>query len=658
MIDAIAVITKTRLKGNEYVLFLLEEIRKISDRLTVCLPEGIEAAFSERIMEIADQSFQCEGLSNVRKWNEALKKMKPDLSEHVLFFDDTCLGPLYPADVLKESFLNSGADFWGLYLNRVEGCEDNEGRPISSVIPLNFFGLSKEILSDPRFCSFLDEILEEDGEDNHDYSLDPAPARRFADRFFEEKLFAKTEEWGLKWSVFIEDSVSVDSRYYMPVLLYDTYRLISEEQYPFLPLAIYDLRKEEIRTYSIGYDAKRCLDYVEKQTDFDEKLLYDYLISTKDPSELAISLNLRIILSSLETKEHPEIKGAVFAYLFYEDLFESSIQKLKNVPEHFTIYIATDQEEKKKRIEGLVAKAGVSQKVEVLLHTHKGRDLAALLVLMRPFLNDYEIICFVHDKKSSQMLYPTVGADFNEQIWNCTLRDPGYVRGIIEYFAQNPRAGFLGSPMVEHGMYFHTSIESWTICFQPTLELMERLNIQAPISGKTNPLSLGSAFWCRTEAMEKLFTYPFTYEDFPDEPMPVDGSFSHCLERIFPYAAADAGFYSATVMDCDTASSLLTAKETEHVLLMRKLIQVRGINAATMQTAIDSVYRASFKRKRVIDISQLDANQYRYGAFQRNFSKAYFALYGKIQSNKAGRKVLEARRRLKRKLFGEKEGYR
>jgi len=46
-----------------------------------------------------------------------------------------------------------------------------------------------------------------------------------------------------------------------------------------------------------------------------------------------------------------------------------------------------------------------------------------------------------------------------------------------------------------------------------------------------------------------LFDQNFTYEDFPVEPTHVtDGTIMHLIERIYPFAAQQAGFYSAWVM--------------------------------------------------------------------------------------------------------------
>lgn len=48
------------------------------------------------------------------------------------------------------------------------------------------------------------------------------------------------------------------------------------------------------------------------------------------------------------------------------------------------------------------------------------------------------------------------------------------------------------------------------------------------------------------------------YTDFPEEPMPDDGTISHALERILGFATVDAGYKVKTIMNSQYASELIT----------------------------------------------------------------------------------------------------
>jgi len=43
---------------------------------------------------------------------------------------------------------------------------------------------------------------------------------------------------------------------------------------------------------------------------------------------------------------------------------------------------------------------------------------------------------------------------------------------------------------------------------------------------------VGTMFWARSEAMKPLIHLNLQWEDYPEEPIPIDGSMLHALERI------------------------------------------------------------------------------------------------------------------------------
>jgi lipopolysaccharide biosynthesis protein len=51
----------------------------------------------------------------------------------------------------------------------------------------------------------------------------------------------------------------------------------------------------------------------------------------------------------------------------------------------------------------------------------------------------------------------------------------------------------------------------------------------------------GSMFWARTDYLRKLFELPITYDDFPAEPIGVDGTIAHAFERLFYIWGIDTG---------------------------------------------------------------------------------------------------------------------
>jgi lipopolysaccharide biosynthesis protein len=51
----------------------------------------------------------------------------------------------------------------------------------------------------------------------------------------------------------------------------------------------------------------------------------------------------------------------------------------------------------------------------------------------------------------------------------------------------------------------------------------------------------GSMFWARTDFLKKMLSAPIKFSDFPEEPIGVDGTIAHALERLFYVWGLDTG---------------------------------------------------------------------------------------------------------------------
>ncbi len=57
---------------------------------------------------------------------------------------------------------------------------------------------------------------------------------------------------------------------------------------------------------------------------------------------------------------------------------------------------------------------------------------------------------------------------------------------------------------------------------------------------------IGTMFWARTSALGPLLALGLDWNDYPAEPVPVDGTILHAIERLLPFAARHAGYRYAT----------------------------------------------------------------------------------------------------------------
>ncbi len=264
---------------------------------------------------------------------------------------------------------------------------------------------------------------------------------------------------------------------------------------------------------------------------------------------------------------------AIVVNLFYTEKVDYYCQYLNHIPEGITLYIFSSQEQTL-----LEAKRYLYHKNTIYLKKkNRGRDLSACLVAFQPYFDKYDLICFLHDKKEHTLWLKEDVDKWNENLWGNMIASSKYIANILQLFTGRPELGILfpPEPIGEFSVAWFKA--SWNKNFNHCLELARKLNLSANIREDKPPIALGSVFWARKEVLQKLFHMNWKYEDFPDEPMPVDNTISHAVERIFGYLAQDAGYDAGTVMTEEYASWSLLFLQDYVRLMFSELSKYIGI---------------------------------------------------------------------------------
>lgn len=237
---------------------------------------------------------------------------------------------------------------------------------------------------------------------------------------------------------------------------------------------------------------------------------------------------------------HP--KAAVILYLYYADSAVKYARYIKNIPDWVDIYIISSNLNLIDNMRNIYTKRNIYYKQKINL----GRDVSALLVATKEYIFNYEYICFAHDKKEKNEFKRNDTNAWIDNLWGNTLENEIYIENILQYMNYNKEIGML-CPMEPIDVYVENNF--WGENYNNTIELAKKIGINtAGIVKEKSPISLGTVFWAKTKALEKLLAYDWKYSDFVEEPMPDDGTISHAVERILPYVAQDAGFEVGTVM--------------------------------------------------------------------------------------------------------------
>lgn len=234
----------------------------------------------------------------------------------------------------------------------------------------------------------------------------------------------------------------------------------------------------------------------------------------------------------------------IVAHLHYVEKFNECVQYFTDISPEIDIMFSSSNQQ---IIELLMEyQHRIPAKCTILKKENRGRDISSLLVACREHILKYQYVCFVHDKKEKYKIMADDVSDFMRNLWENTLGSGYYVENVIDTFQKNPSLGVLLPPEpIGDTIPFRNT---WDANFPLMVSLAEKMQLNCDLDIEKKPLSLGTAFWARTDALLKLFHIKWKYEDFDEEPLAEDGTISHAIERSLAYVAHDAGFDTGIVM--------------------------------------------------------------------------------------------------------------
>lgn len=236
----------------------------------------------------------------------------------------------------------------------------------------------------------------------------------------------------------------------------------------------------------------------------------------------------------------------VVIHIYYIDQLEMDIQYIKNIPEEIKLLITVTSIKAKRLIGDRLSE--LRSNFDIVIKQNRGRDISALLVVAKEKILKYKYVCFVHDKKAKSEYQEEDTEAWNYCNWENTLAGREYIKNVIQVFITNPQIGLLVPPSYfgERMSYGYSNI--WGDNYENTKILADRFELKCDIDMGKKPIAIGTVFWARVDALNKLLKYNWTYEDFEEEPMSDDGTISHAIERILPYVAQDSGYETGWVM--------------------------------------------------------------------------------------------------------------
>jgi len=231
------------------------------------------------------------------------------------------------------------------------------------------------------------------------------------------------------------------------------------------------------------------------------------------------------------------LRIGLHAHFFYAELVDDFMRRMavNRWPCH--LLLSTDSEIKARALRE--STAGYDRG-EVLIRVvpNRGRDLGPLLTAFtQEVTSQYDIIGHLHGKRSLLIADARLGETWREFLWQHLLGDRHPMMDIIvDRFAADESLGlvFAADP----------HLSDWDANLPMATDLAERMGIEGPLAPFFD-FPIGTMFWSRPAALGPLLELGLGWDDYPREPVPIDGTILHALERLLPFAARRAGYRCA-----------------------------------------------------------------------------------------------------------------
>lgn len=517
---------------DEYNIVLLEDLKKNLEKLLVVVNGNLNDEGRLKFEKVADEILVRENKGfDVWAYKEGIEHLgweEIEKYDELVQLNFTNYGPIYPFSEMFESMERRNVDIWGIVM-RYGFDYDPYGICKYGYIPdhisSSFTVIRKSLMKENEFRKYWDEIDEIN-------SYEESVCKHEA--IFTEHFRRK----GYKIGNYIESDDLKD--YWDYPLMLMPLEIIKNRRCPiFKRKTFYNLYEE---VFIAGYEnsARDLYEYIRSETDYDINLIWDNILRTENMWEIKERLQLNYVVSS----ENQEIKESNFKIVFViaslnNNDFLKLEKYLKEFHKDFNIILMIEDEN------DIEFEQFKFSNVSFVKIQNLKRNCSPLLIQKQ--LLDYDLACFLHTIEDDSPVPKLIKEESLKKIYINTINNYNFIENIINIFEKNTNLGLL-SPMPQNqSIYFSTIGQEWGGCFDSVKNLAEYFGLTVKIENQKPPVApLNNMFWFRPEAIQ-------VNSEKIDENMD-----NYILRRLYPFIAQAKGYYSAWVIEKESASIQFT----------------------------------------------------------------------------------------------------
>jgi lipopolysaccharide biosynthesis protein len=219
---------------------------------------------------------------------------------------------------------------------------------------------------------------------------------------------------------------------------------------------------------------------------------------------------------------------ALHVHAYYIDLLPSIVERLNHNNTRPDIYLSVSKPSDVNLAKDVFSTyAGILCAVSVV--PNKGRDIGPFLTEFGPALiQKYDVVGHLHTKKSADVRDAAMGETWYRFLLDHLLgrKDCAAMDEILKAFEEQPTLGMV-FPDDPHALALDTNRAELA-------KFSSRIGVHSIPEYFNFPV--GTMFWARSPALAPIVNLGLDWGDYPEEPLPYDGSTLHALERLLPIA--------------------------------------------------------------------------------------------------------------------------
>lgn len=491
-----------------------DRLEDVADLVHVRKNEGFDVwAYREGLIEIV-------GLDQLGDYDE------------IILCNYTFYAPIFPFAEMFGKMEARDVDFWGV--TAFDGPTANGFTGVGTLplhIQSHFIAVRRSMFEKKAF---------------HDYWRSMPLIKSYVDSILthESRFTEYFSKQGFKYAIYCDPK-----KYQVTHAAFDAVDTLIEDRCPILKRR--PLFHEPLYLDQNNVEVARAIALLKAKTDFDVNLIWKDVTRIAKPRNLYTNAALLEVLDDKgkAPKLRSDMRVGVLAHIYYVEMLAEILTYLRHIPVEFDLYVTTANEKSKAALEaeiGALKNPGFKL-CAVEVAENRGRDVSALVISLKDVVlnGSYDYLCRVHSKMTPQNSFG-MARHFKEHLYENLLASPTYVANVLKLFEQEARLGIVMPPVVHIG--YPTLGNAW-FTNRPLAETWaQALEIKVPFDDFTPLAVYGTMWWFRPDALKRIFSHTFRWEDFPQEPNHCDGGLAHALERLFVYASHQDGFYTKCVL--------------------------------------------------------------------------------------------------------------